>query len=85
MGDFFMEGGWGMYPVLVLGAILVVSAARYAIDGESARLRFVVALSLSLVASIATACTADVAKVFCTSRVRSACPTLCFFASWWKG
>jgi hypothetical protein len=53
-----------MYPVLVLGGILVVSAARYAIDGESARLRFVVALALSLVASIAMACTADVAKVF---------------------
>ena len=64
MGDFFMEGGWGMYPVLVLGVMLVVSAARYAIDGEAARLRFVTALSLSLVASIATACTADVAKVF---------------------
>ena len=64
MGDFFMEGGWGMYPVLVLGVMLVVSAARYAIDGESVRLRFVVALALSLVASIATACTADVAKVF---------------------
>jgi len=64
MGDFFKEGGWGMYPVLVLGVILVVSAARYAIDGESARLRFVIAMSLSLVASIATACTADVAMVF---------------------
>jgi hypothetical protein len=64
MGEFFMEGGWGMYPVLVLGGILVVSAARYAMDGEPVRLRFVVALCLSLVASIATACTADVAKVF---------------------
>jgi hypothetical protein len=64
MGDFFMEGGWGMYPVTIVGVILVVSAARYALDGEAVRLRFVVALSLALVASIATACTADMAKVF---------------------
>ena len=64
MGGFFMEGGWGMYPVLVLSVILVVSAARYAIDGEPARLRFVSALSLALVASIATALTANVSAVF---------------------
>jgi hypothetical protein len=64
MGSFFVEGGWGMYPVLILGVILVLSAGRYAIDGEPVRLRFVGALALSLVASIATALAANVGAVF---------------------
>ena len=41
MLEFFHEGGWGMYPVLVLGLMLMVSAARYALDGEPVRLRFI--------------------------------------------
>jgi hypothetical protein len=44
----FAEGGWGMYPVLVLGTLLVVSGGRYAFDGEPIRLRFIVASSLTL-------------------------------------
>jgi hypothetical protein len=64
MPEFFVEGGWGMYPVLVLGLILVGSAGRYAFDGEPVRLRFIGALSLTLLAFIATALTSDVAKVF---------------------
>jgi hypothetical protein len=64
MPEFFLEGGWGMYPVLVLSVILVGSAGRYAFDGEPVRLRFVGVLSLTLLAFIGTALTADVAKVF---------------------
>lgn len=32
MLEFFKEGGWGMFPVLLLGAIFVSSTARYAAD-----------------------------------------------------
>jgi hypothetical protein len=64
MPEFFVEGGWGMYPVLVLSVILVGSAGRYAFDGEPVRLRFIGALSLTLLAFIVTALTSDVAKVF---------------------
>ena len=64
MVEFFMEGGWGMYPVLILGVLLVGSAGRYAFDGEPVRLRFIGVLSLTLLAFIATGLTADVAKVF---------------------
>ncbi|HMJ57480.1 MAG TPA: hypothetical protein VK540_35660 [Polyangiaceae bacterium] len=64
MPEFFLEGGWGMYPVLVLSVILVGSAGRYAFDGEPVRLRFIGVLSLTLLAFIGTALTADVAKVF---------------------
>ena len=64
MLEFFHEGGWGMYPVLVLGLMLTVSAARYALDGEPVRLRFIGVLSLTHLAFIATALAADVAMVF---------------------
>jgi hypothetical protein len=64
MLEFFQEGGWGMYPVLVLGLMLVVSAGRYTFDGEPVRLRFIGVLSLTHLAFIATALTSDVAKVF---------------------
>jgi hypothetical protein len=42
------EGGWGMYPVLVLGILLLVSGGRYAFDGEPIRLRVITALALTL-------------------------------------
>jgi hypothetical protein len=64
MGQFFIEGGWGMYPVLVLSLIVVASAGRYAFDGEPVRLRFITATSLTLLVFIAGASTACVAKVF---------------------
>jgi hypothetical protein len=64
MGQFFAQGGWGMYPVLVLSVILIVSAGRYAFDGEPVRLRFITALSLSLLAFIGAGVIAGAAKVF---------------------
>jgi hypothetical protein len=64
MVQFFVEGGWGMYPVLVLSLILVVSAGRYALDCEPVRLRFITAMSLTLLAFIAASLVACVAKVF---------------------
>src|SRR5579871_6358709 len=30
MREFFLEGGWPMYPITVLGAIAVVSSVRHA-------------------------------------------------------
>jgi hypothetical protein len=64
MGQFFVEGGWGMYPVLVLSLILVACAGRYAFDSEPVRLRFITALSLTLLAFIVGSVTAGAAKVF---------------------
>jgi hypothetical protein len=61
--DAFREGGWGMYPVVVLGILLMVSAGRYAFDGEPVRLRFIAVLALSLMVFGIGGTGAAVAKV----------------------
>jgi hypothetical protein len=64
MMSFFQEGGTAMYPVLVIGLILVWSGCRYAIDLEPARRSFVGALSLAHLVFIAEGVVTDVATVF---------------------
>ena len=64
MIHFFVEGGWGMYPVLVMGLMLVWAAARYAIDTEPVRLRFIGALALALMVTMAHATWTCMAAVF---------------------
>jgi hypothetical protein len=64
MVRFFAEGGWGMYPVLVMGLMLVWAAARYAIDTEPVRLRFIAAISLALVVTMVHATWTCIAAVF---------------------
>ena len=34
MLDYFRDGGWGMFPTLVCGLVLVAVAARYAVRPE---------------------------------------------------
>jgi len=64
MMQFFAEGGWGMWPVLIFGVVAVWSAARYAWDLEPARMRFTLVLVvLDAVASLHAMLT-DVAQVF---------------------
>ncbi|MBN2572956.1 MAG: hypothetical protein JXP73_00185 [Deltaproteobacteria bacterium] len=64
MVRFFIEGGWGMYPVLVMGLMLVWAAARYAIDTEPLRLRFITAIALALVVTMVHATWTCIAAVF---------------------
>ena len=64
MVNFFVEGGWGMYPVLVMGLLLVWAGFRYARDGEPIRLRFIGALSLALVVTMVHATWTCLAMVF---------------------
>jgi hypothetical protein len=63
MVNFFIEGGVGMFPVLIIGLILLFVAVRYLIDTEPVRLRLVAILSLALLAAVALAVTLDVSKV----------------------
>jgi amino acid transporter len=64
MLQFFIEGGWGMYPVLVMGVILVVASLRYAMDTEPVRLRFIAAIALALVVTMVHATWTCFAAVF---------------------
>ncbi len=64
MIDFFREGGFGMYPVLVFGLVLLVSAGRYAFDGEPVRLRFAVAMCFVVGLASLHGMLTDVAAVF---------------------
>jgi len=63
-GEFMREGGWGMYPVLLLGVVALASAIRYAIRPERLCLRFVSILWLTLLVVIVHATVLDVAAVF---------------------
>src|SRR4051794_4446635 len=63
MRNFFIEGGALMWPVLVLGLLVVVSAVRYMLDGEPVRLRFITVCSLALLATVALAVVLDVSAV----------------------
>ena len=64
MAQFFVEGGFGMYPVLIFGLVMLAAAARYAVDPERPRLRLVGALGLVLATTTVHAVFMDVAAVF---------------------
>lgn len=64
MTAFFVEGGWGMFPVLVMGLVLVWAAVRYAIDSEPVRLRFITTLGLALAVTVLHATWTCLAAVF---------------------
>ena len=63
MMQFFHEGGWGMFPVLVLGLVVLFASTRYLIDGEPVRLRFILALALAQLALVVQATVADLGAV----------------------
>jgi hypothetical protein len=62
--EFMREGGWGMWPILLLGVVAVGAAGRYAARPERNTLGFVAALWLTLAATVAHATLTDVAAVF---------------------
>ena len=62
--DFMKEGGWGMWPVLLLGLATLAGAARYASRPAAPWLRFVAALWLTLLVVTVHAVITDLAAVF---------------------
>lgn len=63
LGDFFVEGGWGMYPTLVFGVMTVGGAVWFAVKPEPRRLAFTAAMWLTLVSAIVHATWTDLAAV----------------------
>jgi hypothetical protein len=62
--EFMREGGWGMWPVMLLGLVTLASATRYALRPERLCLRFVALLWLTLLVAVVHASITDVAAVF---------------------
>jgi hypothetical protein len=51
MIEFFKEGGWGMWPILVLGLVTVGAAARFAMKPERRQIGFLAAMALATITS----------------------------------
>jgi hypothetical protein len=49
--DRFHDGGWGMYPTLVFGALLLGVAVRYAVTPERRYVPLLVALNVATLVS----------------------------------
>ena len=63
-GEFMREGGWGMWPILLLGLASLASAVRYAARPERQSLWFAAALWVTLLVAVVHASITDVAAVF---------------------
>jgi hypothetical protein len=64
MVEFFRDGGVAMYPVLVVGVLLLGNGVLYAVDQEPVRLRLLTVLSLVLLGFSAEGLVIDSATVF---------------------
>jgi hypothetical protein len=62
--EFMREGGWGMWPVLILGLVGLATSVRYAVRPERYCLRFIAVLWVTLVVAVTHATVTDVAAVF---------------------
>ena len=62
-GEFMREGGWGMWPILLLGLASLASAVRYAARPERQSLWFAAALWVTLLVAVVHASITDVAAV----------------------
>jgi hypothetical protein len=62
--EFWREGGWGMYPTMVLGFVTLIAAARFAWVPERRRLGFILAIWATTLAQILHATLTDFAAVF---------------------
>lgn len=62
--EFMHEGGWGMWPILLLGLVALASAIRYALRPERLCLRFLAVLWVTLLTAVVHATVTDVAAVF---------------------
>jgi hypothetical protein len=61
--EFFVEGGWGMWPTLLFGGIALGAAVWFAIRPESRRLAFTGAMWLTLLTTTLHATWTNLAAV----------------------
>ena len=63
MSEFFHEGGWGMWPILVFGMVTLGAAGRFAWKPEVRQLGFLGAMTATTIGSMFNATWTDVAAV----------------------
>lgn len=63
LSDFFVEGGFGMWPVLVFGMVTLGAAGRFAWRPAIKQLGFLGAMALTTIGAIFNATWTDVASV----------------------
>ncbi|WP_394850519.1 hypothetical protein LZC95_24065 [Pendulispora brunnea] len=66
MIDFFREGGWGMWTILVFGMVTLGAALRFAYSPGRKTLPFIITMSITVLATTAHATWSDLAAVFAT-------------------
>ena len=71
MLDHFRAGGWGMYPTLVFGVLLLLVAARYALRPEARWVPLQIALGLL---TLLTGCFGFVLGLIITTEALPAVP-----------
>lgn len=64
MIESFVEGGWGMWPILIFGMITLGAAARFAQQPQLAYLRFVAGMGLTTLVSTIHATWLCIGSVF---------------------
>jgi hypothetical protein len=64
MVQFFLEGGFAMYPVLIIGLVLLGASIRFAIDAEPIRRGFIYMMAWTLAAMTLFATWLGLAAVF---------------------
>ncbi len=64
MIEFFKEGGWGMWPILILSLVTVGAAARFAAKPNRRQIGFLGAMALATLVSIFHATWTDIGSVF---------------------
>jgi hypothetical protein len=62
--EFMREGGWGMWPILLLGLVTLASSSRYMARPERYCMPFIAAMWVALLVVVVQATISDLAAVF---------------------
>jgi Na+/H+ antiporter NhaC len=85
MLDFFKEGGWGMWAILVFGLITLGAAIRFAARPERRQMGFLGAMSLTTVIATLNATWTDFGAVFNALSDEKRVPDADLTRTMWEG
>ena len=72
MIEFFKEGGWGMWPILILSLVTVGASARFAAKPQRRQIGFLCAMALATMMSVFHATWTDIGAVADQERTKDA-------------